>query len=452
VKRSAKLTTMDPYLTAARNFAGFVNNGSDLTTGVAKEYLDNIPRYVDNFGRAAYTVLDDGITRLTNEARPDKDMSLAILGLLTAKAKSNELTNNLDAFTVQVTGFLNGLQEGGLAQIRLCPILLVDCCQRIADLLLSRKTPMQGINLLSLGIRCLQGNNTKQLTGLHAILLELCLSATCFKAAFPYLVDDIDEFSTELKAADAKSILLYYYYGGMIFTGLKKYTQALFFFEACTHVPGATLSHIMLEAYKKFVLVSLIEYGEVPQPTKACVQVVNRILRHSAVPYNELASAFASHNPGELNNIIVRNQEAFQTDRNFGLVKQVRSAQTKLNIQRLTKTFLTLSLADVASRAQLPGGAAQAEKYLLNMIQDGEIYAKINQRDGMVIFLDPKEKYDSPRMMKKMEDQITVCIGLNKRLTEMNEKLTTNPDYVSKISHPHEDEGISSSKIPSFVM
>lgn len=39
----------------------------------------------------------------------------------------------------------------------------------------------------------------------------------------------------------------------------------------------------------------------------------------------------------------------------------------KKNIQRLTKTFLTLSLTDVASRVQL-AGPAQAEAYILNMV------------------------------------------------------------------------------------
>jgi len=55
-------------------------------------------------------------------------------------------------------------------------------------------------------------------------------------------------------------------------------------------------------------------------------------------------------------------------DVNFGLVKQVKVVQTKLNIQRLTKTFLTLSLADLAARVQLSGGAQQAEKLILAMV------------------------------------------------------------------------------------
>ena len=39
----------------------------------------------------------------------------------------------------------------------------------------------------------------------------------------------------------------------------------------------------------------------------------------------------------------------------------------KKNIQRLTNTFLTLSLSDVAARVKLPG-PADAEKYILNMV------------------------------------------------------------------------------------
>lgn len=55
-------------------------------------------------------------------------------------------------------------------------------------------------------------------------------------------------------------------------------------------------------------------------------------------------------------------------DENFGLVKQVQTAQTKLSILRLTKTFLTLSLADVAARVQLQG-PEQAESYLRSMVR-----------------------------------------------------------------------------------
>lgn len=56
-------------------------------------------------------------------------------------------------------------------------------------------------------------------------------------------------------------------------------------------------------------------------------------------------------------------------DHNLGLVKQVVSVLYKKNIQRLTKTFLTLSLSDVASRVGLPG-PGDAETYILHMVQE----------------------------------------------------------------------------------
>lgn len=79
-----------------------------------------------------------------------------------------------------------------------------------------------------------------------------------------------------MKGSDGKVLLLYFYYGGMIYTALRKYKEALFFLEACLRVPTCTLSYIMLEAYKKFVLLSLYHYGEVPQPPKCALQTVNR--------------------------------------------------------------------------------------------------------------------------------------------------------------------------------
>jgi len=54
-----------------------------------------------------------------------------------------------------------------------------------------------------------------------------------------------------------------------------------------------------------------------------------------------------------------------------------------MNIRRLTKTFLTLSLADVATRAGL-SCPKEAEKWLVIMIEEGSIFASISQKDGKI--------------------------------------------------------------------
>ena len=51
-------------------------------------------------------------------------------------------------------------------------------------------------------------------------------------------------------------------------------------------------------------------------------------------------------------------------DGNAGLVKLAMAARTKRAVQRLTQTYLTLSLADIASQVGL-AGADEAEAHIL---------------------------------------------------------------------------------------
>ena len=60
---------------------------------------------------------------------------------------------------------------------------------------------------------------------------QLCLLAKCFKPALPFLEMDMMDICKENGAYDAKHFLCYYYYGGMIYTGLKNFERALYFYE-----------------------------------------------------------------------------------------------------------------------------------------------------------------------------------------------------------------------------
>lgn len=97
----------------------------------------------------------------------------------------------------------------------------------------------------------------------------------------------------------------------------------------------------------------------------------------------------------------------------------------KKNIQRLTKTFITLSLVDVANKVHL-SGPNEAEKYILDMIKSGEIFATINQKDGMVVFRDDPEKYNSPEMFLSIQNDIKKVMDLNKQVVRMEEEIKLN--------------------------
>ena len=58
--------------------------------------------------------------------------------------------------------------------------------------------------------------------------------------------------------------LIYFLYGAMIFMGLKKWKRALFFLEIVIMSPVVNnISKIQVDAYKKWVLVSLLYKGHV---------------------------------------------------------------------------------------------------------------------------------------------------------------------------------------------
>ncbi|NXE95045.1 CSN3 protein, partial [Menura novaehollandiae] len=103
-------------------------------------------------------------------------------------------------------------------------------CHQLTNALVERKQPLRGISILRQAIDKMQ-MNTNQLTSIHADLCQLCLLAKCFKPALPYLDVDMMDICKENGAYDAKHFLCYYYYGGMIYTGLKNFERALYFYE-----------------------------------------------------------------------------------------------------------------------------------------------------------------------------------------------------------------------------
>ncbi|EEB16413.1 COP9 signalosome complex subunit, putative [Pediculus humanus corporis] len=420
----------------------FVNNVRSLSaSGSYRELSDLISKSSE--------VLVSNSQHLDNvlETLDLQQHSLGVLAVLCVKLSlQSQSPEEQEAVLSQVADFINHCNGD---QIRLAPDNFADLCHLYTQTLTNLKMPIRGIELMKKAIQKIQLNDA-QLTPIHADLCQLCLLAKCFKTALPFLDTDITSISQEGPQFDTKYFLLYYYYGGMIYTALKKYSQALYLFEVAVTTPAVAVSHIMLEAYKKYILVSLILQGKITPLPKYTSHVVGRFMKHLSQPYHELAAACQSNQSEEARNIVIKNQFIFQKDNNIGLTKQVLASLYKNNIQRLTKTFLTLSLADVASRVQL-SSPAEAEKYILNMIEDGEIFATVNQKDGMVVFHDDPEKYNSPYMLKILEEQVTACMELDKKIQQMEEEIMVNPRFVKK-SCGSQDEDLQGTKMSTYSM
>jgi len=102
-----------------------------------------------------------------------------------------------------------------------------------------------------------------------------------------------------------------------------------------------------------------------------------------------------------------------------------------------TQTYLTLSLSDIADSVKLVN-KIEAEKAVLRMIEQGDIFASINQRDGMVSFHEDPEQYNSIEMMEKLDKSINKTVDLAKKLKGLDETVSLSVPFLQRTMVPHD--------------
>lgn len=134
----------------------------------------------------------------------------------------------------------------------------------------------------------------------------------------------------------------------------------------------------------------------------------------------------------ELQDNLSRNENLYNDDGNYGLVKQCVVSMHKRNIQKLTKTFLTLSLTDITNLVKLDR-VALTEKYLTEMVMEGTIQARINHEQGMVYFLDQLEDSKSEEALANLSEQIAKCVEINTKFRELDDIIKTSAQFQEKL-------------------
>ena len=120
------------------------------------------------------------------------------------------------------------------------------------------------------------------------MFLKLCVTYRYFTAALPVLSHPITAIDTTLSDLTYNDNLIYHYAGGVALAALKRWSQAEEFFEICVTAPAQVPAAIQLEAFKKLVLVQLIQYGEVRTRTRSicCTPMLTRLLNRPSLRQN----------------------------------------------------------------------------------------------------------------------------------------------------------------------
>lgn len=63
----------------------------------------------------------------------------------------------------------------------------------------------------------------------------------------------------------------------------------------------------------------------------------------------------------------------------------------------------------------------------------------------MVVFRDEPEKYGGPEVLKNLEQQLAICMELDRQVMVMDEEIQVNPQYVKKATGMQDEEQSSKS-------
>merc|ERR1740120_234471 len=121
-----------------------------------------------------------------------------------------------------------------------------------------------------------------------------------------------------------------------------------------------------------------------------------------------------------------------EADKNTGLVKQVVAALQRHKIQRLTKTYMTLSLSEIAKEVGADEAKPQdMDALLFDMISEGEINARIDQTTSMVFFEEDEDDMDVA-MVAQTQEKLAHILQVAQRLATFEQEVVSSEAYIRK--------------------
>ncbi|KAL3473658.1 signalosome subunit 3 [Aspergillus californicus] len=195
------------------------------------------------------------------------------------------------------------------------------------------------------------------------------------------LVPETSGFSTKLTYRDH---LQFFLYSGMIYMALKKWDQASHCLSAVMSSPTvSSVSKIMVEAYKKWILANLLGCGKLPPTSKIIAPHVTRVYQSLARPYLSLAEAFEKGDLQKMSAEIQLGQSIWRADKNTGLVFQIFEAHGKCTIIKLGRTFSALTMADVLQRSSsCARDQPEYEEFVASLVMSDRLSATLSHLPG----------------------------------------------------------------------
>ncbi|KZM25342.1 hypothetical protein ST47_g3537 [Ascochyta rabiei] len=324
---------------------------------------------------------------------------------------------------------------------------------------------------------------TGTFTSTHVDLIRLCLETRSYAAAEPILDNYIHSLPSQIPAAVREGLEYsvpcadvarsgeyinrssghsgrvvfadvqeYYILGAMAYLGLRQFKKAHHFLEHVLVMPSANVANgLMLEAYKKWVLLSCLVSGEAKQVPRSANATAMKQVRCASKAYEAVAEAYTQlSNPSKLKAQINAGAQTWAEDGNTGLVKAVLDSQTRAYVLRLSRTFSAMPVGNIAR--SVGGSAEETAQYLETLITDGYLNGRVEQTDkaqaGMVLrfFLDPTQgplAKSEKQQQQALLAQTQRTKALAGQVQDADYRLTLSKEFIENWKRQQKRQGAS---------
>ncbi|KAI0479741.1 cop9 subunit [Xylaria cf. heliscus] len=228
---------------------------------------------------------------------------------------------------------------------------------------------------------------------------------------------------------------------GMMYCARREWEKARTAFERVVTFPtkDGGCSKIMVEAFKKWILVSLLSEGRhsttLPYAsawTTKCLGILGR-------PYVCLATAFATDDIQQLKLEADHNAQVWRDDGNIGLIQEVMAAYQKWRVLSLQDIYTKISISEIRQQTKsAETGAAlntdeDVEALIQNMIIAGMLKGVVEKNDDgtkFLNFLSPTTHLSEEEFSVETQRAVRKLRELNTIFHAVNQRLGTSKEYI----------------------
>ncbi|KAI0601248.1 hypothetical protein F4775DRAFT_437940 [Biscogniauxia sp. FL1348] len=242
----------------------------------------------------------------------------------------------------------------------------------------------------------------------------------------------------------AASVMEYDLLCGMMYCARREWEKAHAAFERVVTFPtregGA--SKIMVEAYKKWVLVGLLLNGKLADPPSYTGATANKLYGTLGKPYTSVAASFVTENAEALKMEVGKNAELWQEDGNTGLLQEVLAAYQKWRVLSLQDIYTKISIPEIreqtlsAETGEKLGKDEDVEALVQNMIIGGMLKGVIEKNDDGTVFLtflSASTELSEQEFANELARTALRLKQLQPIFKATNERLGTSKDYIKHV-------------------